>query len=125
MFQIQDSFDAHLIYFDKHFQGTQRLYCNSQFKGHVRASYLIRSLTVVLKNLDYGTKMVHISMAGPNANLSLLDNLAIHRKENANGPELVNTGSFSLHVVHGFFGEASKKDRLEPGSIIKIFLQQL
>ena len=48
-------------------------------------------------------------MAGPNANLSLLDNLAIHRKEDANGPELENTGSFGLHVVHGSFGEALKK----------------
>ena len=48
-------------------------------------------------------------MAGPNANLSLLDNLAIHRKEDANGPELVNTGSFGLHVVHGSLCEALKK----------------
>ena len=53
--------------------------------------------------------MIHISMAGPNANLSLLDNLAIHRKEDANGPESVNTGSFGIHVVHGSFGEALKK----------------
>ena len=54
--------------------------------------------------------MVQDSMDGPNVNWSLLDNLSIHRKEkNANEPDLVNTGSCSLHIAHGSFSTTSKK----------------
>ena len=86
-----------------------RLYFNSQFVGHARASDLMESLIEVLKDLDYVNKMVQVSMEGPNVNWGLLDDLFIHRKEvNANTPSLVNTGSCDLHIVHGSFGTAAK-----------------
>ena len=44
----------HLVmhYFDEYLQRTHRLYFNSQFMCHARASHLIQSLIEVLKNLD-------------------------------------------------------------------------
>ena len=105
----QKQLDVHLIYFDEHFRRTQRLYFNSQFVGHARASDLTEPLIEVLKDLDYVSKMVQVSMDGPNVNWALLDDLFIHRKEvNANTPSLVNTGSCGLHIVHGSFGTASE-----------------
>lgn len=90
--------------------------------GHAQASHLMQSLFEVLKGLDYVNNMVQVAMDGPNVNLSVLDNLTIHWKEkNANAPDLVwklwslNCAWLSWHNI--------KEDRLEPGSIIKIFLQ--
>ena len=77
---------------------------------HAQASDLTQSLIKGLKDLDYVNKMVQVSMDGPSVNWSLLDNLAIHQKEkNANGPDLVNTESCGLRVVHGSLGTASEK----------------
>ena len=52
-----------------------------------------------------------------------MDKLSIHRKdENANGPDLVNIGSCGLHIVHGFFGTASKKTDWNPeASLISFY----
>ena len=54
---------------------------NSKFMGHARASDQTQSLIKRLKDLDYANKMVQVSLDGPNVNWSLLDKLAIHRKE--------------------------------------------
>ena len=54
--------------------------------------------------------MVQISIDGLSVNWALLENLSIRRKEeNANARDLVNIGSFGLHIVHGSFSAASKK----------------
>lgn len=45
-----------------------------------------------------------------NVNWFLLDNLSIHWKEgNINAPDLMNIGSYSLHIVHSPFSTASRK----------------
>ena len=101
---------------------------NSQFMGHARASDLTQSLIKRLKDLGYANKMVQVSMYGPNVIWSLLDNLAIHqKKENASEPDLVNTGSCCLHVVHRSFGTASKKVdwNLKTSLFFYFFLQKL
>ena len=49
--------------------------------GHARASDQTQSLIKRLTDLDYANKMVQVSVDGPNVNWSLLDKLAIHRKE--------------------------------------------
>ena len=78
--------------------------------GHARVSDLMQSLIEVPKDLDYVSKMIQISMDGPNVNWALLDNLSIHGKEeNANAPDLVGIGSWGLHIVHGSFSTTSKK----------------
>ena len=62
-------------------------------------------------------------MDGENENY-LLDNLAIHRKqENANVPYLENNKSCGLHVVHGSFDTASEKTDcpLEANTVYKKF----
>ena len=95
----QKQLDVHLIYFDEHLQRTQRLYFNSQFMGHARASDLMQSLIEVLKDLDYVNKMVQISMDGPSVNWALLYNLSIHQKEeNGNAPDLAVV--FTLCMTH-------------------------
>ena len=94
--------------------------------GHARASDLTQSLIKRPEDLDYENKMVQVSMYGPNAIWFLLDNLAIHQKEeNANEPDLVNIGSCGLHVVHGSFRTASKKTDWSLKASLIFFLQKL
>ena len=44
-------------------------------------------------------------MDGPSTNWKFLDDLNKHRKDNEM-PQLINTGSCSLHVIHGAFKAA-------------------
>ena len=46
-------------------------------------------------------KMVQVSMDGPSVNWKLYDNIIKERNQNYDYPALIDTGSCSLHVVHG------------------------
>ena len=90
--------------------------------GHARASDLMQSLIEVLKDLDYVNKMVQISKYCPSVNRAPLDNLSIHRKEeNTNAPDLDNSGSCGLHIVHGSFSTASEKTHWSLEASLKSF----
>ena len=78
--------------------------------GHAQASHLTQSLTELLKDLGYVSKTFQVSMDETHVKWFLLDNLSIHWKEgNINAPDLMNIGSYSLHIVHSPFSTASRK----------------
>ena len=76
-------------------------YWDSQFLGHTTHQHLLDSIQEGLKVFDM-TKMVQLSMDGPNVNLKLLQKLKEQRNE-LGSPGLIAFGSCNLHTVHGAF----------------------
>ena len=74
---------------------------DSQFLKHPSAKNLFDCLTSSLKNLLL-EQLLHLSMDGPNTNWSVLKLLhEDHCKKDY--PNIIDIGSFKLHMVHGTF----------------------
>ena len=84
-------------------------YYTTNFLGHTRADDLKKTLTGSLKDLD-PNKMVHIGMDGPSTNFKVLKELIEERNiQDANIPKVLETGSCSLHIVHGALSTGLRK----------------
>ena len=98
-------------------------YLTTKFLGHTTAEDLKESLLSALQNLDE-SKLVQISMDGPNSNWSMYRKIKDYRKEK-DLSELVNIGSCSLHIAHRAFelGADATKRKLDDisNSLHKLF----
>lgn len=81
-------------------------YIGSAFLGHTKASDLINGYKCQLKSIDL-TKMINISMDGPNVNFKFLNDLQKDLKdEHGEHFNLFDTGSCGIHTVHNAFKTA-------------------
>lgn len=79
-------------------------YLISSFLGHAAASDLLKNFTECLQSLSLSTsKLLQISMDGPNVNWKFVDDLKKTLYAHAEDRQLVELGSCGLHVVHGAF----------------------
>lgn len=74
-------------------------YLDSQYLHRPNADNLVKALNDSLVNLDT-TRMIHLSMDGPNTNWKVLKSIQNSRQENEQA-SLVNLQSCGLHVVSG------------------------
>ena len=81
-------------------------YFDSLFLGHATANDLQSSFTSSL-NDHILSKIVQVSMDGPNVNLKFLDQL-INQLEIQSEKSMLDMGSRALHVVHGAFQNGHK-----------------
>ena len=82
-------------------------YWTSKFLGHTRCDDLVAAFHDGLDELEE-TKMIQISMDGPNMNLKLLREIQNERQKNKLS-SLIDIGSCSLHSIHGAFKTGSEK----------------
>lgn len=79
-------------------------YYNSVFIGHSTADDILKAFLAGIDGLDV-TKILQISMDGPNVNKKFFNNLKSYLKDNgdANSPVILDLGSCGLHTVHNAF----------------------
>lgn len=84
-------------------------YYGSSFLGHATAADLMRSFLEASKGLSL-TKLLQVSMDGPNVNKKFLQDLKSKLKEeHGDGSILLNLGSCGLHTIHNSYKKAMKK----------------
>ena len=81
-------------------------YFYSSFFGHVTVNDLQSSFTSLV-NDQILSKIVQVSLDGPNVNLKLLDHF-INQSEIQSEKSQLDMGSCRLHVVHGAFQNGHK-----------------
>ena len=104
----EEQMDLVVRYFNKD-KVTYR-FLTSKFLGHNRVDNLKKKFEERIKDLEK-KKMLQISMDGPNVNWKLYDNIVEEQNENDDYPDLIDIGSFSLHVVHGAFRTGVQKTK--------------
>ncbi|KAG5272523.1 hypothetical protein AALO_G00166480 [Alosa alosa] len=77
-------------------------YMGSQFMGHGTAQDLLKHIEEASHQLDR-SRLISVSMDGPNVNLKLLDLLQQDHAEKYGGTQLVSVGSCGLHTLHNSF----------------------
>lgn len=76
-------------------------YYGSVFLGRATAQDLLDSFLKALDDVPL-SKLLHVSMDGPNVNLSFLNKLEEHiSNEYPDGKQLIKMGTCGLHIVHG------------------------
>lgn len=98
-FLQKEQMDLYVRFWDEESQKVVVRFFGSQYMGHTRASDLLEKLLESLEVLK-PQYLLQISMDGPSTNWKLYDELVKHRSQ-LQLPSLINTGSCSLHVVHG------------------------
>jgi hypothetical protein len=96
-------------------------YLNSIFFGHSTANDLVKNFYEGIGQLDK-TKLLQISMDGPNVNLKFLRSI----QEDLNGEEdchLLDLGTCGLHVVHGSFQTGHKSTKWDLNNIFRAMYQ--
>ena len=74
-------------------------YFDSKFLLRPNSKILFEKLLESTKSLDL-SKLPQLSMDGPNVNWDVLKLMSNHQEEKEH-PNIINLGSFSLHVIHG------------------------
>lgn len=98
-----EQMDLNIRFWDAEHQRIVNRYIGSQFLGHATANDLLDHFREGTSKLD-GSKIIQISMDGPNVNLKFLrDFIAAREALEPNLPFLIDIGSCGLHVVHGAF----------------------
>ena len=78
-------------------------YLSSEFLGHCTAKDLLQRLKEGIWCID-SSRIIQLSMDGPNVNLKLFRDFIADRKiNNPDAPDVLDIGSCGLHVVHGAF----------------------
>ena len=87
---------VHFWYIDRH-KVSCRFY-DSRFLGHTIHPDLLSSLEDSVKKID-ATRMIQVSMDGPNTNLRFLGE---YKKKRVKGelPQFIDIGTCNLHIVH-------------------------
>ena len=98
--------DLCVHYWDVNKSRTATRYFDSSFLGHITASDLQSSSTSLLKD-QILSKIIQVSMDGPNFNLKVLDQL-INQSEIQSEKSLLDMESSGLHIVHGAFQNGHK-----------------
>lgn len=91
-------------------------YLDSEFMGHATTNDLLTNLFDVINNKDGGNHMIHVSRDGPSINGKFFEFLQKGRIDKEQH-ELIDMGSFSLHIMHVAFKIRQKV----PVGIIKLF----
>lgn len=94
------------FYWDKKNQVRTR-FLSSAFLGHSTAADILREFLNEVQDLNL-TKLLQISMDGPNVNVKFIRDLKDYLKETFSGPVLLNVGSCSLHSVNNAFKAGMK-----------------
>ncbi|XP_046874041.1 uncharacterized protein LOC124466288 isoform X2 [Hypomesus transpacificus] len=77
-------------------------YLGSQFMGHGTARDLLKHVKESLDQLGC-SRLMSVSMDGPNVNFKFLELLQLDHAENYGGAQLVSVGSCGLHTLHNAF----------------------
>jgi hypothetical protein len=92
-------------------------YWTAKFLVHTCCDDFVAVLHDGLTELEE-TKMIQISMDGPNTNLKLLREIQDERQNNKLS-SLIDIGSCSLHLIHGAFKTGSEKSSWDLHKILK------
>ena len=76
-------------------------YWNSKFLGHTHSDDLVKAFSDGLNELDL-TKLIQISVDGPNSNLKFLSEIKKLRIKDELA-SLIDIGYCNLHIIHGAF----------------------
>ena len=99
--------DIMVRYWDVRAKRMEVRYWYSMFLGHTTHLDLLNRFFEGLEGLD-ATKLLQVSMDGPNTNLLFLKKLKKERIDNKlNG--IIDIGSCSLHMVHGAYKTGAEK----------------
>ena len=93
--------DIHVRYFDEALNAVSTRYFTSAFLGHATAVLMVEAFMDKCHSLNM-TRMIQLSMDGPNVNWSFYKKLMAEVHE-TDGKRLVDLGSCGLHVVHNAF----------------------
>ncbi|XP_021701533.1 uncharacterized protein LOC110676754 [Aedes aegypti] len=91
--------DINIRYWDKDTNSVTARYFTSRFLTRSRATDLLEAFQEGLKMLDL-SKMLQVSMDGPNVNWAFLRELKLELTGDA---KLLDLGSCGLHIMHGAF----------------------
>ena len=97
--------DLHVRFWDEGCHNVTSRYLTSQFMGHSSATTMLEEIVTSLRDNEIDiTKIVQVSMDGPNVNWKLHRLLMEHvAAADVHAPKLLDVGSCSLHVVHNAF----------------------
>ena len=101
-----DQMDLIVRFCDNNKKRVQVRYFDSGFLGHTGAKQLLENFHELTEKLS-PTRLIQISMDGPNFNWKFLELSAESRVE-AEIPSLINIGSCGMHVMHGAFKTGTK-----------------
>ena len=104
----QSEMDLFVGYWDVSEKRVVVRYWNSVFLGHTTHLDLLKSFNEGLEGLDL-SKLVQVSMDGPNTNLKFLQELR----------SLIDIGSCSLHIIHGAFKTGSEATNWKLDKVLK------
>ena len=93
--------DLGIRFWNKEMMQVEVRYWNSKFLGHAKHMDLVEHFNKALEGLDL-SKIIQISMDGPNVNWCFFDEIVKWRNEMEMNP-LINLGSCGLHILHGAF----------------------
>lgn len=87
-------------------------YFSSQFLNHATSADLLQAFTQAFPEFDM-SKIVQVSMDGPNVNIKFLRDLSASLATDPNSPILLDIGTCGLHSVHGAFKAGMKATEWE------------
>lgn len=98
-----EQMDVHVRFWDSIQQKTVTRYLRSEFLGHCTAQDLMIKIKESTNQIDT-SKMIQISMDGPNVNKKFYRDYCLDRSTSLpDAPNLIDIGSCGLHVIHGAF----------------------
>lgn len=103
--------DLHVRFWNNNKNETSTRYLTSTFLGHATATDLLNAFTAAVSNLGLSnSKIIQISMDGPNVNFSFIRSFKTFIKdESTNESSIIDIGSCSLHLIHGCYKTAHNK----------------
>ena len=111
--------DLVLRFWDDSKQQVVSQYYDSTFLGHTQAEDLLEKLQNAVATLD-PSNMLQIPMDDHSINWKFLDLLIKARKDSdPDLPDLLNVGSYSLHIVHGAFKTGTKSTGWNLDNVLK------
>ena len=110
----------HVRFWDKGSNHVTSRYLTSQFMGHLSATTMLQEIITSLHDHEIDvTKVVQMSMDGPNVNWKLDRLLMEHvAAADVHAPKLLDVGSCSLHVLHNAFKAGAKASEWETSDIL-------
>ena len=112
--------DIHVRFWDKGSNHVTSRYLISQFMGHSSATTMLQEIITSLHDHEIDvTKVVQMSMDGPNVNWKLDRILMEHvAAADVHAPKLLDVGSCSLHVLHNAFKAGAKASEWETSDVL-------
>ena len=92
--------DIVVRFWDTRVNEVSSCYFNSAFMGHSTATDVVNAFQEATAELN-SSKILQISMDGPNVNWSFLEKISTQLLSEAGEIQLLSLGSCALHVIHG------------------------